>query len=149
MADTNQPITVTQALVPDALNAPDLQGHLADGMREVCLSKFGAIITFDQSCAMAKAAIDAVVMPTSSGHSELADRLLQEFFLSKYFDPKAERPADVVKAAIAFALRQTSAARSVGDEMVSNAVRAYIGAGKQGVTDVHEAMRSALVAALT
>ena len=36
--------------------------------------------------------------------TEVADRLMQDFYLSPAYDPKAARPADTVKAAIAFAL---------------------------------------------
>lgn len=44
-----------------------------------------------------------------------AHKLMQEFYLSPSYDPKAERPADVVQAAIEFAL-STDRAPAVSEE---------------------------------
>ncbi|SFS42954.1 hypothetical protein [Brevundimonas viscosa] len=50
-----------------------------------------------------------------------ADRLMQDFYLSADYDPKAARPADTVKAAIAFALRtHPTPATPAGDEMLES-----------------------------
>lgn len=45
---------------------------------------------------------------------ERADRLMQDFYLSKSYDPIAHRPADNVKAAIAFTLASLSTPTSSG-----------------------------------
>jgi hypothetical protein len=42
--------------------------------------------------------------PTAPVQDDDAERLMREFYLSASYDPKAKRPADNVKAAIAFAL---------------------------------------------
>jgi hypothetical protein len=42
--------------------------------------------------------------PTNTEAEGLAERLMREFYLSDSYDPNAARPADNVKAAIAFAL---------------------------------------------
>ena len=67
------------------------------------------------------------------------ERIMQEFYLSRYYESKAEKPADNVKAAIEFTIdrfyddmRELSAAEHVGvlaSRIVANAKRAglYVG----------------------
>lgn len=45
--------------------------------------------------------------PTVGAGDGEADRLMQDFYLSNSYDPNAARPADIVKAAIAFTLSNT------------------------------------------
>ena len=53
---------------------------------------------------------------------EVADRLMQEFYLSDSYDPNAARPADTVKAAIGFALRHSHKALVEYREQIANEV---------------------------
>lgn len=63
----------------------------------------------------AAAYIEARTPPTQVG-DDVVERLMREFYVSSAYDPKAARPADVVKAAIKFALTAT---RSGYDERES------------------------------
>lgn len=42
--------------------------------------------------------------------SDIANTLMQEFYLSDSYDPNADRPADTVKAAISYTLRHATKA---------------------------------------
>jgi flagellin-like hook-associated protein FlgL len=75
---------------------------------------------YDESSTEMRAVLIALgqgsaVLPTqdtgaikASVQDDDAERLMREFYLSASYDPKAKRPADNVKAAIAFAIERLS-----------------------------------------
>lgn len=88
--------------------------------------------------------------PTPAG---MAERLMQEFYLSSAYDPKAARPADTVQAAIAFALAALAPVAAEGGEKdkLRIAVEALerLKSGRSSTTECYVIARQALSALRT
>jgi len=63
--------------------------------------------------------------------SDVAGRMMQEFYVSAAYDPHAARPADTVQAAIAFTLQALSHDREVMREALEKMVNASENVGRK------------------
>lgn len=110
--------TILAALSPEAPAREDWELNVSARAIKAILHGVadveGGVWSFDHDMLVKASKRIAALTPRheapAEGAGEDADRLMQEFYLSRDYDPKAARPADTVKAAIAFALRARSSA---------------------------------------
>lgn len=94
----------------EKLTVEGIEAETHDLIKQAAL-KDGASISAWISSRLRETAERALSLTTATDVSaeDEADRLLIDFYVSPAYDPNAARPADIVKAAIAFALQSQAA----------------------------------------